>query len=1642
MGKNPSPQTRKIIKEDTGKNKILLIGAAVGILVVILLIVFATGKKKTNTTISSAPPTRQISPARSKRTNHSIKKTKSALSPKVASIRRPETPEGVRELYANARTFLQQYDKLAAKGKWLELAKLAKRKGLFVESHYCGSAAGYSNIRKRFYRSLILLQSNAGYALVTQAEFEKTYTIDTNTLKQNPQLLAEELDDIKSVSGIASQTRFADLLIKIDTAHGRELFKENIKNPKFYSILIRELNRIYLSRFSNDNIFQAKWYSPEPMNLWLIQQLINMDVSKIASIQEKKTEKSAQKTKKTKKRKRRRRRPSRTPEPNMMEPPMGPMESMGPAMPGMMMPGAQNRASLNLAPEQKKIYEHKKLILNLLTKRGGILSAYLIGQLLKSDKENLIIQAISAGQISPSLFMRFTGIYAEPLIPYFEKALLNIKGSQAEWNSVAAILARMHNDRAAYAVFSAARKSTMKIQADVAFALAAGARQYTLDTLEKFIKVKQIEDCPIETLFTLWTSPQKDSYTKLWDWLSEWIPGLSTPDISVSGKRVPANLNKQMPVPPEMAGPMPPGAMPDEMMGMPPERQTRRSPVHRRRSKRALSRMRKQKSKSAPKKGWPIKRHFVRIVNKNAILAFLEETGKIQISTPKQEHKAQDTKHGKGRTHKKRKRIKSAVTVSANSLASIKRSAVRCLLNVATQKHSTYFRSLIDDELVGGLARLGLCLLDDKQSAEKLLAHFWTHPLELADFVTQKGKSSKNKQQSQIITDVNVSAAKLAVPLNEDGLTQCGISARSALIYFDYSPAGKAFLSALGEFILHKEPFDEPARVAGAVCQIIEAIGNWNVPDSTRTLADLIASAGDFGLRGTVRRIRSARSAKNSLATAVRAKALEVLGRIGDRDALNIIVQLATFPQADIYLQTAARIALARRGAEQATELFLNMLDPDKKQINRNRNRKNVSQLIREIAPDLQTEEDVALLGISRLPKIDPLYMQQAIELIKKLGTSKQITHRGSHSQDIQERYVLSLLSIGQGAIIDKIADIIELTALEPLARRGNLKSPYYWNRLTGEARDKAFLYMIKTLANKKQFNEPNSVVRLIKAILKREQEIFEPNEQILEEWNPEKYLIKFEYSHKQISRGLPNIGFGEPGFPGMQAPEMPGISKIIKRGRRSSKNRGKSLSNKSILSIPFPASLDQKNIPQLAVAAGLELITKLPNAKRYIKEFNNGNKFPLYRYHANFIFYKKGLKSARKNLVAAFANPGKDTLQQYFEFLAIDQMTKSQDPELVGIFGQAASESAKSVIIHKLIDGGLYVITKLFDKQVAGEITLLDRKSIIIPIAQPWETVISTSRYDGYSDSPLIIMLSGMQIYTPTIEWIDEIILKQCKNDFPVSEQALINAVTILHSLNPAGNKELLKLYLDILSSKIKSQAITAKSSQIPQFEGQPDRKVSRRTRTAARKSQYSFTYNAVCPLIIRAIGEMTAVETLSVLKKLTKERPDMLGLIAIEIYKKDIELGKKLIISAIKASSKNPQLAGQIQTIIGFLMNNPPTPFCYEAITLTIIVGDSSSAKFCLDILEKQLLNNKFPKQLDVPVMFRSILQGLVAQIRTSKDAVSKLDKAIEIAKHIKSHELKKVIENIEKYRARLKRTPKRSERSRGNSRRRRRR
>jgi len=243
------------------------------------------------------------------------------------------------------------------------------------------------------------------------------------------------------------------------------------------------------------------------------------------------------------------------------------------------------------------------------------------------------------------------------------------------------------------------------------------------------------------------------------------------------------------------------------------------------------------------------------------------------------------------------------------------------------------------------------------------------------------------------------------------------------------------------------------------------------------------------------------------------------------------------------------------------------------------------------------------------------------------------------------------------------------------------------------------------------------------------------------------------------------------------------------------------------------------------------------------------------------------------------------------------------------------------------------------------------------------------------------------------------------------------------------------LNLYLDILTCKIKPEQKISKTREIqPKSAGgrglrtrQKRRPIlgmqNRRAQGQRKKPEVLFAYNAVCPMVIQAIGEMTAIDTLPVLKKLAKDRPDMLGFIAIEIYKKDAELGKKVMRNAITLSSRDPRLVGQVETIIGFLAQHP-SPFSFEALAMSIIKGDKTSAKFCLDLLDKQITNETLPKELDVPVMLKSILHGLAARLRTDKNAGQLLDQVIETAKRLQNPELNRIIENIDKFREKLKR------------------
>src|SRR5690606_12928117 len=86
----------------------------------------------------------------------------------------------------------------------------------------------------------------------------------------------------------------ASLLVEADTLRGRELYFESIKDEKFYPILMRAVEQGYLGHELENQAWRGSWAEPVPMNLWLLEQLIDLDPSVFEQTKKKDGEKPAE----------------------------------------------------------------------------------------------------------------------------------------------------------------------------------------------------------------------------------------------------------------------------------------------------------------------------------------------------------------------------------------------------------------------------------------------------------------------------------------------------------------------------------------------------------------------------------------------------------------------------------------------------------------------------------------------------------------------------------------------------------------------------------------------------------------------------------------------------------------------------------------------------------------------------------------------------------------------------------------------------------------------------------------------------------------------------------------------------------------------------------------------------------------------------------------------------------------------------------------------------------------------------------------------------------------------------------------------------------------------------------------------------
>jgi hypothetical protein len=1489
---------------------------------------------------------------------------------KFTPVKVPDISKSARELYATVEEYLKKYDQAAQAGNWTQLAAWAQDKGLSVEVARLKRMDTLVPVMPTIFRNTrwLIYTQETGWQLVDQEKYETQ--IWRAQMAQKPvqrdysfRQIADEIDQMQPGGGMSNQTHFAGLLVQVDSPKGRELFLKTMKEkgPEFYGVLVREIKKAYLEDAGTDKTWPVGWINSWPMNLWLIEQMIAMAPPKHIPADMDKTKPNLSAT------------PGK---------PGGATRQPVPGNPPMMDPGGPGGAAI----VDSAVFEHRLMLLQILSRRGGEVSAYLMGKLLESDKEQLLLSGLVAGKVDPNLFARFTDLYAEPLIDSLAQGLDRYKNAQQEWTVLAGLLARLLNDRAGKVIFASAQNALL-LSGDVALFLAASGSKSTLTHLSDFIKRSRIQNLDVANIFSIWTVSSGIDNKSFWDIVGNMIPS-SRQD------------KKKLGTPAEGTGS---GGPPIGMIpGTPPQTSGQPYGVP---SGRPVDQARPAGQKG---RGWPANRKFLPAVDHVAAMEFLKLLGQMGPSQAEGKSKTPGPGPGPMMPPGPGQNL-------VSDLTKIKIDALRCLVSLYDPKLREYFRKLIDDPEVGGLSRLALCVQEDKASQPLLLKHFWKKPLELNYSLS----GTPNQSEETLVT-----TGKISVPFDSLGLALSGISAREGLIYFDDSSAGKAFLAALGEFISRKDPVDQPERTADAGCRIIEALGRWSVPGSAATLADLIESTGDFGLRGADR--TPGTQQPNPMAMKVRKKALEVLGKIGDSESLEAILRIATYSPEGDELGIAAQIALAKRGYNQAADLFLKMIDPEK--IAKSQATGIQGTLVSSIDPALKTPQDIALLGLSKA-KLSDTQVTRVLNILKKLGESRTDASQ-TLPTTLQTDLTISLLTRAQGKVLRGLAEQIGESPRSGDAGTSNSQPEvYYWNRNPGET-DKFFLKMVQTLGLKDSFEDEEAVSVFITAILRREEATLVPATFDPETWNPKQELLTFEEktASRQGSFGPGRIA----GIPNMKIP-----AGMIPPGTPGPQQAGKEESRIE-LTVALPQMKNEgRQSPQDAALEGMTLVSRLKEGKRFLKGMKE---LSFYRYLANYLLWQLGDPEGGEDLVKLLmenTEPGKD---KYLKFLAIGQLERCSNLDFVGLLAQAVRKTTDPILRARIGGAAMRIAAEVWQDQLRGKTTLLNDSTKVNRVANAWKSVIDSKSFDMLLANPMVVTLATLQLHEPSVKWIQDLIRLECNRETPITEQAVGVAVEILQSLNPKGNDALLELYATILNQTFdpekqkqtlalaaekEAKALKGKKTEAVTLQEAP-KKGQRRTAppttpraarsgTPGNKEGGSvFAYQSIAPMIVGAICEIKTAQVLPALTQLSRSRPDVLGLIALEIYKRDKKQGQILIKRLVGESGKDKDLKDQATLVVTNLMMHPD-PFSFEILVRAVSKGDTTVGETALTMLTEINKAGKIPAGVNLGQITKGMLQNLASEMLNGRDVSGVMKKAMDFAKTVPDKDLPRILDRL---------------------------
>lgn len=649
----------KVGKKSAGSNKrnLIILGVLGGLIVVVGVVVFLVTKTESKPITPAGSPAdaqvdrdQPVSTDRPSRPRASSVKRNSAPSEAPATevtkdIPVPVVPAEMKALTGTVGEYFSRYERAVAGGEsWSALSQWAEQAGLYVEAYHCARLAGstmglLARSPKTHATNVLVTDEQDRWKLVSQDTFEETLAVKPKLPSWfDPQQLVHQLGQLGPEQGSANQSRVASLLVQVDCPAGRKLYTQMINQPNFYPILVRATSHSYFDGDPNERQWARSWYQTPPMNLWLIRQLIAYSP------------------------------PEQTKEKK---------ETLVAGPEGLNRPNDKER---QLSPS----LAHKLLLLQILARRGGIVSAALIGELLDADEKDDVGRGLVSGSVPIELFSRFAGSYAEPLVEPMGKILSQHSSNANEWGPVSQVMGRFFHDQAASVVFTLAEQKRMPIGGQTALSLAAGGGRYVLTRLLQLAHAGKLTDFDVVSVFLLWTKSENVEGKTFWDWMGSFVsPAALDQNGRGADDTAPGRRGIETPRFEDMPGE--------------PEHATGRRVRHRQQRAEA----------PAARSGWPAQRRFTGLVDSNAAKEFL--VGLAGLPAPKMTSEAKSRAPARPSPARRGPPVQRDSDASGTALQDnrqLKEDAVRVMATLGDTGLRQFYRTLIGDPCAGPFAQL------------------------------------------------------------------------------------------------------------------------------------------------------------------------------------------------------------------------------------------------------------------------------------------------------------------------------------------------------------------------------------------------------------------------------------------------------------------------------------------------------------------------------------------------------------------------------------------------------------------------------------------------------------------------------------------------------------------------------------------------------------------------------------------------------------------------------------------------------------------------------------------------------------------------------------------------------------------------